>query len=69
MTTTHAIYELFEPLLAGIPVRVIGDAEVRDLEGFWDTIRARPITRLLIVPSQLRARSTCRDSSRCRSGR
>lgn len=54
-TTTHAIYELFEPLLAGVPVRVIGDDEVRNLEGFWNTIRVDAITRLLIVPSLLRA--------------
>jgi non-ribosomal peptide synthetase component F len=55
MTTTHAIYELFEPLLKGVPVVMIPDDEVRDLEGFWDTIRARGISRLLIVPSQLQA--------------
>ena len=54
MTTTHAIYELFEPLLAGVPVTVIGDAELRNLEGFWNTIRAEAVTRLLIVPSLLR---------------
>lgn len=55
MTTTHAIYELFEPLLQGVPVHLISDAEVRDLEAFWETIRARGITRLLIVPSVLQA--------------
>ncbi len=55
MTTTHAIYELFEPLLRGIPVRIIADDEVRDLERFWDTIRTRRISRLLIVPSLLQA--------------
>ena len=55
MTTTHSIYELFEPLLAGVPVTVIPDAGVRDLEGFWDTIRAEGVTRLLLVPSLLRA--------------
>lgn len=55
MTTTHAIYELFEPLLAGVPVTVIGDEEVRNMEGFWDGIRAGAVTRLLIVPSLLRA--------------
>jgi amino acid adenylation domain-containing protein len=55
MTTTHGIYELFEPLLRGIPVVVIPDEETRNLEGFWDTIRTRGITRLLIVPSVLRA--------------
>lgn len=53
MTTTHAIYELFEPLLRGIPVLIISDEETRDLAGFWDTIRAHSISRLLIVPSAL----------------
>lgn len=55
MTTTHAIYELFEPLLAGVTVTLIGDDEVRNIEGFWDTIRREGVTRLLIVPSLLRA--------------
>ncbi|HEX9631414.1 MAG TPA: AMP-binding protein [Gemmatimonadales bacterium] len=55
MTTTHAIYELFEPLLRGVPVVVIPDQEVRNLERFWDVIRAHTISRLLVVPSQLQA--------------
>lgn len=55
MTTTHSIYELFEPLLQGVPVHVIPDETVRDLEQFWDTIRAHRISRLLIVPSVLQA--------------
>jgi amino acid adenylation domain-containing protein len=55
MTTTHAIYELFEPLLQGVPVVMIPDAEVRNLERFWDLIRTHAISRLLIVPSQIQA--------------
>ena len=55
MTTTHAIYELFEPLLRGIPVHIISDQEVRSLESFWDKITALGITRLLIVPTTLQA--------------
>lgn len=55
MTTTHATYELFEPLLRGVPVHVIPDETVRHLETFWDTIRAAGVTRLLIVPSLLQA--------------
>lgn len=55
MTTTHAIYELFEPLLRGIPVVIIPDEVVRSIELFWDTIRAKAISRLLIVPSMLQA--------------
>ncbi|MGH7671039.1 MAG: AMP-binding protein [Gemmatimonadaceae bacterium] len=54
-TTTHGIYELFEPLLRGIPVVILPDEEARDLEGFWDTIRNRRISRLLIVPSALQS--------------
>lgn len=55
MTTTHAVYELFEPLLRGIPVCIIADPQVRALESFWATIRQHAITRLLIVPSMLQA--------------
>lgn len=54
-TTTHAVYELFEPLLQGIPVMIIPDAVVRDLERFWATLRSERISRLLIVPAQLQA--------------
>lgn len=55
MTTTHAIYELFEPLLAGTPVLIIPDPDVRNLERFWEVVRGNNISRLLIVPSALRA--------------
>jgi amino acid adenylation domain-containing protein len=53
MTTTHAIYELFEPLLAGVTVHVVPDETVRELERFWEFVRTHGITRLLIVPSML----------------
>jgi thioesterase domain-containing protein len=55
MMTTHAVYELFEPLLRGIPVCIISDSEARTFESFWDTIERRAISRLLIVPSVLQA--------------
>ena len=55
MTTTHSIYELFEPLLAGAPTVIVSDDGARNLERFWDTVRTRGVTRLLIVPSALRA--------------
>ncbi len=55
MTTTHAIYELFEPLLRGVPVVLVGDEAVRDVRGFLATLHAEGVTRLLIVPSLLRA--------------
>ncbi|MEJ2541333.1 MAG: non-ribosomal peptide synthetase, partial [Gemmatimonadota bacterium] len=54
-TTTHAVYELFEPLLRGIPSLIVPDATVRDLEAFWSEVRSAGVTRLLLVPSMLRA--------------
>ncbi len=55
MTTTHSVYELLEPLLVGVPVVIIPDEAVRNLEVFWRLIRENGVTRLLIVPSALRA--------------
>ncbi len=53
--TTHAVYELFEPLLRGVAVRIIPDEALRDLAGFWSLLAAERVTRLLIVPSMLQA--------------
>jgi len=55
MTSTHAIYELFEPLLRGVPVVIIPDDDARAIEGFWETVRVRGVSRLLVVPSALKA--------------
>ena len=55
MTTTHAIYELFEPLLRGIRVCIIPDEVAKTLGAFWDVVRQQGVSRLLIVPSVLRA--------------
>lgn len=54
-TTTHGVYELFEPLLRGTPTDIVPDAVARDLEAFWATLRRHGVTRLLMVPSALRA--------------
>ena len=53
MTTTHAIYELFEPLLRGVPTHILSDDDVRHLDRFWQLVRDRRVTRLLVVPSML----------------
>src|SRR6185437_13520446 len=55
MTTTHAIYELFEPLLRGVPVHIVSDDDVRQLATFWDAVHRHRVSRLLLVPSMLRA--------------
>lgn len=53
MTTTHSLYEILEPMLRGVPVWILSDEQARDLAGFWDTVNALGITRLLVVPSAL----------------
>jgi len=53
--TTHSLYELFEPLLRGVAVRVVPDDALRDLAGFWGLLTAERVTRLLVVPSMLQA--------------
>jgi amino acid adenylation domain-containing protein len=55
VTTTHGIYELFEPLLCGLPTLIVPDKDVRELDRFWAIVRSRGITRLLIVPSAMKA--------------
>ena len=51
--TTHAVYELFEPLLRGVAVRIVPDESLRDLANFWDLLADEGATRLLVVPSML----------------
>jgi amino acid adenylation domain-containing protein len=63
MTTTHAIYELFEPMLRGVPVHIISDDEVRDLAAFWAAMTAHHVSRLLVVPSLLQASVDIRGSA------
>lgn len=55
MTTTHLVYELFEPMLRGTPVLIIPDADVRRLDRFWAQIAEGGVSRLLLVPSMLQA--------------
>ncbi|MEM7612273.1 MAG: AMP-binding protein, partial [Pseudomonadota bacterium] len=63
VTTTHSIYELFEPLLCGVTVLVIAESIVRDLEAFWRTIVEHGVSRLLMVPSALHASMQIPDFS------
>lgn len=54
-TTTHGVYELFEPLLRGVPTAIFSDEEARDLDRFWELVRVRGVTRLLVVPTAMQA--------------
>ena len=50
-----SIWEIFGPLLQGVPLVVIPDATVRDPRRFIQTLAERRVTRIVVVPSLLRA--------------
>ncbi|WP_456424977.1 non-ribosomal peptide synthetase [Rhodocaloribacter sp.] len=50
-----SVWELFGPVLRGTPVVVIPDAVVRDPHCLLDALTAHGVTRLVLVPSLLRA--------------
>ena len=55
-TTTHALYELLEPLLCGRPVYIVPDVGVIGVDAFWRLVSTLPgIRRVLMVPSLLSA--------------
>ena len=50
-----AIQELFGPLLQGVRTVLIPDTVVKDLPRFVQTLAAHGVTRIILVPSLLRA--------------
>jgi len=50
-----SIWEVFGPLLAGIPNVIIPQDAVRDPQLFLDVLAREQVTRIVLVPSQLRA--------------
>ena len=49
------VWEIFGPLLAGVPQVVISPETVRDPADFLGTLAENKVTRLLVVPSLLKA--------------
>lgn len=49
-----SIWEIFGPLLNGVPLVVIPDSDVKEPRQFIKTLRAHGVTRLVLVPSLLR---------------
>lgn len=49
------VWEVFGPLLQGVPVSVIRDEVVRDAAQFVECMRQQEVTRIVLVPSMLRA--------------
>jgi amino acid adenylation domain-containing protein len=54
-----AIWEIMGPLLAGVPAVIIPEAGARDPVELIDRLAAARATRVLVVPSQLRALLDC----------
>ena len=50
-----SVCEIFAPLLAGIPTVVVSDAAARDPRALVDVLAAHGVTRIVVVPSLLRA--------------
>jgi amino acid adenylation domain-containing protein len=50
-----AVWETFGPLLAGVPIAIITDDEVRDASALVRALRTHGVTRITLVPSLLRA--------------
>src|SRR5262249_33139941 len=50
-----SVYEIFGPLLAGVPSVILVHEQVRDSEAFVEALAAARVTRIIVVPSQLRA--------------
>nr|MBA2284933.1 amino acid adenylation domain-containing protein [Ktedonobacteraceae bacterium] len=49
-----AVWEIFGPLLQGIPLVIIPDQTVKDLAQFLSTLAQYRVTRIVLVPSLLR---------------
>jgi amino acid adenylation domain-containing protein len=55
LTFVDSIWEIFGPLLAGVPNVIVPQETVLDPELFLRTLAQEHVTRIVLVPSQLRA--------------
>ncbi len=55
LSFVDSVWEIFGPLLQGVPSVIIPDAVVKDPSRFVTTLRDHKVTRLVLVPSLLRA--------------
>lgn len=55
LSFVDSVWEIFGPLLQGIPSVIIPDALVRDPQQLIQTLAAQGVTRIVLVPSLLRA--------------
>lgn len=50
-----AVWELYGPLLAGVPMLALSQGLVREMDAFIQRLQTHRVTRLLLVPSHLQA--------------
>src|SRR5258708_10209191 len=55
LSFVDSIWEIFGPLLRGVPLVIIPDETVKDPRRFLSALAANKVTRLVLVPSLLRA--------------
>jgi thioesterase domain-containing protein len=55
LSFADSVQEVFGPLLRGVPLVVIPDADLKDPERLVAALAARRVTRIILVPSLLRA--------------
>jgi amino acid adenylation domain-containing protein len=55
LSFVDSIWEIFGPLLHGVRLVIVPDDVVKDVNGFIDALHEAKVTRLVLVPSLLRA--------------
>jgi len=55
LSFVDSIWEIFGPLLAGVRTHILADAVVRDPSALIDALRTESVSRIVLVPSLLRA--------------
>src|SRR5689334_607684 len=61
LSFVDSIWEIFGPLLNGVPLVIFAEDVVKDVERFIDALEKSSVTRLVLVPSLLRAMLTTGD--------
>lgn len=54
LSFVDSVWEIFGPLLKGIPLVILADDVVKDPQGFIAALRSHRVSRLVLVPSLLR---------------
>jgi amino acid adenylation domain-containing protein len=55
LSFVDSIWEIFGPLLNGVPLVILAEDVVKDVDRFIDALEKSSVTRLVLVPSLLRA--------------